>query len=140
MENPATSYVAATFHPTIGERAHQSLSNNATPELGMIPPTIRVNAGLHIAKGHNQQTNTAGFNRTSIDGQSRHSPRFNPCMPAAKQELHRSVMEARQPGTPPNKIRAKLKPIRQHGVVLGPIMAKTTQLQPKPGCISNPTP
>ena len=39
MKNsPATSYVAATFHPTIGQLAHQSLSNAATPELGMIPP------------------------------------------------------------------------------------------------------
>ena len=36
--SPATSYVAATFHPTIGQHAHQSLSNAATPELGMIPP------------------------------------------------------------------------------------------------------
>ena len=55
MKNsPTTSYVAATFHPTIGQRAHQSLSNAATPELGMIPPRIRVIAGLHIAKGYNQ--------------------------------------------------------------------------------------
>ena len=39
MNNPpATSYVAATFHPTIGHLAHQSLSNASTPELGMIPP------------------------------------------------------------------------------------------------------
>ena len=38
MKNPpATSYVAAMFHPTIGQLAHQSLSNAATPELGMIP-------------------------------------------------------------------------------------------------------
>ena len=38
MKNsPATSYVAAAFHPTIGQLAHQSLSNAATPELGMIP-------------------------------------------------------------------------------------------------------
>ena len=29
---------AAAFHPTIGQLAHQSLSNAATPELGMIPP------------------------------------------------------------------------------------------------------
>ena len=36
--SPATSYVAATFHPTIGQRAHQSLNNAATPELGMVPP------------------------------------------------------------------------------------------------------
>ena len=35
--SPATSYLAATFHPTIGQLAHQSLSNTTTPELGMIP-------------------------------------------------------------------------------------------------------
>ena len=34
----ATSYVTATFHPTIGERAHQSLNTTATPKLGMIYP------------------------------------------------------------------------------------------------------
>ena len=45
-----TSYVAATFHPTIGQRAPQSLSNVATPELGMIHQGIRELAGLHIAK------------------------------------------------------------------------------------------
>ena len=28
---PTTSYVAATFHPTIGHCAHQSLSNTITP-------------------------------------------------------------------------------------------------------------
>ena len=38
------------FHPTVGQYACQSLSNTATPELGMIPQGIRVNAGLHIAK------------------------------------------------------------------------------------------
>ena len=38
---PVTSYVIATFHPTIGQRAHQSLSNTATPELGMIPQGSR---------------------------------------------------------------------------------------------------
>ena len=51
MKNPATSYVTATFHPNIGQLAHQSLINAVTPELGMIPPRIRVNAGLHITKG-----------------------------------------------------------------------------------------
>ena len=51
MKNlPATSYVVATFHPTIGQCAHQSLSNTATPEMGMIPQGIRVNVCLHIAK------------------------------------------------------------------------------------------
>ena len=49
---PATSYVTATFHPTIGQRAHQSLSNIATPEMGMTPQGIRVETGLHIAKIH----------------------------------------------------------------------------------------
>ena len=40
--HPATNYVAAMFHPTIGQRAHQSLNKTATPELGMIPQGIRV--------------------------------------------------------------------------------------------------
>ena len=53
MKNlPATSYIVATFHPTKGHLAHQSLSNTATLELGMIPQRIRVNTGLHIAKVH----------------------------------------------------------------------------------------
>ena len=39
--HPATSYIVATFHPTIGQHAHQSLNNTATPELGMIPQGIR---------------------------------------------------------------------------------------------------
>ena len=38
---PTTSYVTASFHPTIGQRAHQSLSNATTPELGMIPQGTR---------------------------------------------------------------------------------------------------
>ena len=49
---PATSYVAATFHPTIGQCAHQSLSNTATLELGMISTRSKGTlAGSHIAKG-----------------------------------------------------------------------------------------
>ena len=51
---PATNYIAATFHPTIVHHAHQSLSNTATPELGMIPQGLKGNTGLHIAKGPNQ--------------------------------------------------------------------------------------
>ena len=39
--HPTTNYIAATFHPTIGQHAHQSLNNTATPELGMIPQGIR---------------------------------------------------------------------------------------------------
>ena len=70
MKNLENSYVTATFHPTIGQLAHQSLSNAATPELGMIPPRIRVDAGLHIARGHTQQTNTARFIRPSTTSQA----------------------------------------------------------------------
>ena len=50
--HPATSYITATFHPNIGQHAHQYLSNTATYELGIIPQGIRVKAGLHIAKEH----------------------------------------------------------------------------------------
>ena len=95
MENPTTSYVTATFHPTIGQRAHQSLSNTATPELGMIPQGIRVNVGLHIAEGHNQQTNTAGFIRPSTNRPSQHSPKTNHCIHAAKQSLHSPMKKAK---------------------------------------------
>ena len=103
MKNPTTSYIAATFHPTIGQLAHQSLSNAATPELGMIPPRIRVNAGLHIARGHTQQTNTTGFIRPSTDRPSQHSPKTNHCLHAAKPSLHIPVKKQRQPGIIPNK-------------------------------------
>ena len=47
---PATSYVAAMFHPTIDQCAHQSLSNTATPEMGMIPTRNKgTTTGSHIA-------------------------------------------------------------------------------------------
>ena len=58
---PATSYVAATFHPTIGQCAHQSLSNTATPELGMITQGLREQVGLHIAKGHKSASQHSWF-------------------------------------------------------------------------------
>ena len=51
---PATIYVAATFHPTIGQCAHQSLSNTATPELGMISPRN---------KEHQQATKIQEYNK-----------------------------------------------------------------------------
>ena len=59
----ATSYIAATFHQTIGQRAHQYLSNAATPELGMILQGIRELAGLHIARIHktHSQDNQVGL-------------------------------------------------------------------------------
>ena len=64
----ATSYVAATFHPTIGQYAHQYLSNTATPKLGMISSR---NKGTledsYIAKGAtklsqaNEQMGLSGY-------------------------------------------------------------------------------
>ena len=50
---PATSYVAATFYPTIGQCAHQSLSITATLEFGMIPQGTREITGSHIAQNQN---------------------------------------------------------------------------------------
>ena len=48
---PVTSYVAATFHPTIGQCAHQSLNGTTTPELGMVPTRNKGTlAYSHIAK------------------------------------------------------------------------------------------
>ena len=75
----ATSYVAATFHPTIGQRAHQSLSNTATPEMGMIPPRIRVNVGLHIARGHTQPNQHRWVYQAIHNRPSQHSPKTNHC-------------------------------------------------------------
>ena len=47
----ATSYVAATFHPTVGQCAHYFLSTTPTLELGMIPTRNKGTlADLHIAK------------------------------------------------------------------------------------------
>ena len=49
---PATNYVTATFHPTIGQYAHQYISNTTTPELGMITTRNKGTlASSHIAKG-----------------------------------------------------------------------------------------
>ena len=61
---PATIYVAATFHPTIGQCAHHSLSTTDTPELGMIPIRNKGTlAGSHIAKDISKfiQAKTFGF-------------------------------------------------------------------------------
>ena len=38
---PTTSYVAAMFHPIVGQCTHHSLNNTATPELCMIPKGSR---------------------------------------------------------------------------------------------------
>ena len=61
---PATSYVDATFHPTIGQRAHQSLSTTATPKLGMIPTRYKGTiTDSHTARPyiHSQANTQLGF-------------------------------------------------------------------------------
>ena len=62
-----TSYVAAVFHPAIGQCAHQYISNTATPELGMIPTRNKGTiVGSHIAKDiskFSQAKTTFGFIR-----------------------------------------------------------------------------
>ena len=63
---PATSYVTATFHPTIGQCAHQYLNNTATPKLGMISSRNKGTlAYSYIAKGAItlSQANIVGFIR-----------------------------------------------------------------------------
>ena len=58
----ATSHVTATFHPTIGQCDHQSLSNTATPEMGIRDKGKL--ASSHIAKDTQfSQANTVGFIR-----------------------------------------------------------------------------
>ena len=60
----ATSYVAATFHPTIVYCTHQSLSNTTTPMLGMISSRNKgTPADSYIAKGATKlsQANIVGF-------------------------------------------------------------------------------
>ena len=48
---PRTNYVTATFHPTIGQCAHQSLRNIVTLELGMISTRNKgARTHSHIAK------------------------------------------------------------------------------------------
>ena len=59
-----TSYIVATFHPTIGQCAHQSLSITTTSELGMIPQGTREITGSHIAQNqniHSQANTQLGF-------------------------------------------------------------------------------
>ena len=48
------SNVAATFHPTIGQCAHQSLSNTTTLELGVIPPRNKELSSLTHSQEYNQ--------------------------------------------------------------------------------------
>ena len=67
MSCPATSYVTATFHPTIGQCAHQSFSNTTTHDMGMIPTRNNgTTTGSHIdidVSKFSQAKTTFGFIR-----------------------------------------------------------------------------
>ena len=104
----------------------------------MIPQGIMVNAGLHIAKGHNQQANTAGFIRPSTDRPSQHSPRTNHCIPAAKQEVHRSVKKAKTTGdSPKRKVRHSSSLEGNSELLLALTWPKQLSCNPKPGYSSS---
>ena len=66
---PATSYVAAMFHPTIGQCAHQSLSSTATPELGMI--STRNKGYQHAHTQPRIQTNSAKPTQLGLSGRKK---------------------------------------------------------------------
>ena len=51
---PETSYVAATFHPTIGQCAHQYLSSTATSSWELFPQGIRNSRRLTHSKGYHK--------------------------------------------------------------------------------------
>ena len=103
MKDPATSYVAATFHPTVGQHAHQSISNAATPELVMIPQGLRVNCRfphnqVDTISNHTQQGLT-GPQQLAKPAQSEDQPRPT----VATQSLHSPVKKEKQPRIIPNK-------------------------------------
>ena len=65
---PITNYIPTTFHLDKCQCAHQSLSNTATPELGMISYRDKGTlANSYIAKDAIKlsQANTIGFHRLS---------------------------------------------------------------------------
>ena len=68
---PTTSYVVATFHPTIGQCAHQSLSSTTTPELGMIPTRNKEHQQAHTQPKIQQNSSNptwlglSGYKQTS---------------------------------------------------------------------------
>ena len=134
----ATSYVAATFHPTIGQRAHQSLSNAATPELGMIPPRIRVNAGLHIAEGHNQRNQHCWVYQDINNRPSQHSSKTSHYSHAAKQSLHSPVKKAKTTDdSPKRKVRHSSSLQGNSELFLALTWPKQLSCNPKPGYFSS---
>ena len=49
------------FHPTIGQCAHQSLSNIATPELGMIPQGVEKTSRITRSQRYTTQPSQHGL-------------------------------------------------------------------------------
>ena len=135
MKNsPATSYVAATFHPTIGQLAHQSLIHAATPELGMIPQGLRVNCRLIHSQGaqtaiqHNWVSQA--FNRQAKPAQSKAQPLHTSSKTTSFTALW---WRHKQQGGNPKPKWGTTQPAKQLRAGFGPNVAKTTQLQPKQG-------
>ena len=136
--SPSTSYVVAMFHPTIGQRAHQSLSNAATPELGMIPPRIRVNVGLHITEGHNQPNQHCWVYQAINNRPSQHSPKTDHCLHVEKQSLHSPVKKAKTTGDSPKlKVRHSSSSQGNLELFLALTWPKQLSCNPKPGYFSS---
>ena len=99
-----TNYVAATFHPTIGQLAHQSLSNATTPELGRIPSRIRVNCRLTHSQG---DTKTAGKHHWVYQAVHQSAkpmqPKGHPLHTHSKNPFTALVKEERQPEMIPKR-------------------------------------
>ena len=87
--SPATSYVAATFHPTIGQLSHQSLSNAATPELGMIPQGQRGQCRLTHSQGDTNQPNQIPLGLIGLQQAAKPAPpKGQPLHTRSKQAIH----------------------------------------------------
>ena len=113
MKNPTTSYIAAMFHPTIGQLAHQSLSNAATPELGMIPQGLRVNCRLTHSQGDTKQPNQIPLGLTGLQQAAKPAPsKGQPLHTNSKTTLSSPVKEEKQPGKDPKpRVRHSSNPI-----------------------------
>ena len=67
MNSSATSYVAATFHPTIGQRAPLISQQRCHPRAGHDSPRNKGTSKLTHSQGYvkHSQANTIGFIRPS---------------------------------------------------------------------------
>ena len=99
------------------------------PRAGHDSFRIRVNCRLTRSQGDTKQPNQTLLGLIGHQQQpSQHIPRGQPLHTSSKTTLHSPVKKEKQPWIIPTEDEAQLKPTRQHGFVLGPNMAKTTQL------------